>query len=500
MKINQDENLIDNDNQRKELKEIINFDDDEIHKTEKEENQKEVNQNILKEKSQENSSEIIENPKNGEEENILNDDKNQSDKETNQSDENTVGKKEIESILLVLNSYWIELLGSISLIITILIYEFLILLGLLMLNPEDTEKKSFTVDNVLNFIINKLGLKWFYFIRLGSHLSVGFFCLTTFTTIMKSAKNIKKFYIVSFIQVFIFYAVTVVVLKVLIDTVLKNFLVKILKDAGLDLDKYEKIKQIINLVIQKLIDFIGGITSTFNTFLEKIVFGTMYIFLFKNPKCCQNKKIIYFRLLALIPLIYIIICLTLRGLSNTNKTTEDGSEKPIIELNVYCLPIILGAKISIYVFFISTLSIIKLLSFKYEIFDEENDIKPKVFTKIGSRIFSIIGIIELILGLFFPSWSKFGIGGSYLLILCAPIMTIYDYKKKYELKFPCCKKGDMTLCFKIVLLVVGWLIVIIMGLAIFGGLLNFYKSYIKKIADFIIEHFSEIVEIIKIFL
>ena len=79
-------------------------------------------------------------------------------------------------------------------------------------------------------------------------------------------------------------------------------------------------------------------------------------------------------------------------------------------------------------------------------------------------------------------------------------MTIYDYKKKYELKFPCCKKGDMTLCFKIVLLVVGWLIVIIMGLAIFGGLLNFYKSYIKKIADFIIEHFSEIVEIIKIFL
>jgi hypothetical protein len=95
-----------------------------------------------------------------------------------------------------------------------------------MLNPEDTEKKTFTVDNVLNFIINKLGLKWFYFIRLGSHLSVGFFCLTTFTTIMKSAKNIKKFYIVSFIQVFIFYAFTVVVLKVLIDTVLKNFLVK----------------------------------------------------------------------------------------------------------------------------------------------------------------------------------------------------------------------------------------------------------------------------------
>ena len=491
--------LIDNDNQPKELKEIINFDDDEIHKTEKEENQEEVKQNIFKEKSQENSAETIENPQKEEEENILNDDKNQSDKETNESNENKVGESEIESILLVLNSYWIKLFGSISLIITILIYEFLIFLGLAVLEPEKEGQINITLENALNVIIKEIGLKWFYFIRLGSHLSIGFFCLTTFSTIIIDTKNIKKFYIVGLIQIVVFYTLTVVVLKVLIDIALQNFLENKLRTAGLE--KYEKIKPIINLVIKKLIDFIGGITSTFNTFLEKIVFGTMYIFLFKNPKCCEGKKIIYFRLLALIPLIYIIISLTLRALNNTyNNPENDQEKKRIVDLDVYLLPIILGAKISIYTFFIITLSIFKLLSFKYEIFDEENDIKPKVFTKIGSRVFSIIGIIELIIGLFLPSWSKYGIGGNYLLILCAPIMTLYDYKKKYKLKFPCCKKGDMTLCFKIVFLIVGWLIVIIMGSAIIAELIILYNDYIKDIANLIINNFEAIVQFINNFL
>ena len=41
-----------------------------------------------------------------------------------------LGKKTMESILLNLNSYWLELLGSITLILTLLIYEFLTLLFL----------------------------------------------------------------------------------------------------------------------------------------------------------------------------------------------------------------------------------------------------------------------------------------------------------------------------------------------------------------------------------
>ena len=83
---------------------------------------------------------------------------------------------------------------------------------------------------------------------------------------------------------------------------------------------------------------------------------------------------------------------------------------------------------------------IKYKSIKYEIFDEENYIEPKIFSKIGSRMFSVFGILELFIGLIFPSWNVAGIGEKYLLILCAPIITLYDYKKKHEVHLPCCKK------------------------------------------------------------
>ena len=73
------------------------------------------------------------------------------------------------------------------------------------------------------------------------------------------------------------------------------------------------------------------------------------------------------------------------------------------------------------------------MSEKYEVFDKNNEIYPKVFNKIGSRNYSVIGIIELIIGLFLPSWSSAGIGGDYLLILCAPLMALYDYKIDYVL-------------------------------------------------------------------
>ena len=77
---------------------------------------------------------------------------------------------------------------------------------------------------------------------------------------------------------------------------------------------------------------------------------------------------------------------------------------------------------------------IKYKSIKYEIFDEENYIEPKIFSKIGSRMFSVFGILELFIGLSYPSLNVAGIEGKYLLILCAPIRknmkSIYIVVKK----------------------------------------------------------------------
>ena len=107
----------------------------------------------------------------------------------------------MEGISLLLNSYWIELMGSLSLILYILIIEILIMYGIdavdSLIGTID-EKSGSAFDNIiklLNVALNKFGFKWVTFITMSQHLSVGFLCLTTFTSIIRETKQIKKFYI-----------------------------------------------------------------------------------------------------------------------------------------------------------------------------------------------------------------------------------------------------------------------------------------------------------------
>jgi hypothetical protein len=280
----------------------------------------------------------------------------------------------------------------------------------------------------------------------------------------------------------------VIILNVLIEGVLNDYFKNTIKKLGIK--NNNKIDSFFDNLIQNILKFIADFLSTYNFYLEKIIFGAMYIFLFSEPKCFQGKKIIYFRLIAIIPVLYIICSIILRALYNFD----------VIKLSSFASPFLLGPKISVYIFFISTLSIIKYKSYKEEVFDEEHEIQQKLFTKIGSRIFGILGILELIIGLFFQNWSPSGIGRRYLLVLCAPIMTLYDYKRKYELKFPCCKKGNMTLCFKISFLTIGWLIVIGFGGVILLYILGVFLKGIYVICDFIVKNFDLILQIINAFL
>ena len=105
--------------------------------------------------------------------------------------------------------------------------------------------------------------------------------------------------------------------------------------------------------------------------------------------------------------------------------------------------IFVGPKYTVFGFFISLLLYIKIREKKYKIFDEENNVIPSVFAKISSIIYAIFGFIELLIGLFFPSLTVIGLGNYYLLILCAPIMILYDYKMKYEIHIYPCKKRNL---------------------------------------------------------
>ena len=427
---------------------------------------KKAKQNIAIKKNAEKPGITFKKPQVEEEENIIKDDIKTNDIDDASSEETSpIIKKAMEGISLLLNSYWIELMGSLSLIIYLLIIEILVLYGIKaagsLIGTLD-EKSESAFDNImklLNVAFNKIGFKWVTFITMSQHLSVGFLCLTTFTSIMKETKSIKKFYICNLIKVVLYYGYN------------------------------EKLKIFLYSIVDKLVHTVGGVLSTFNTFLEKVAFGTMYIFLFSEPKSLEGIKMIFFRLLTLIPVAYIIGCLVLRALYNAGT----------LKISVFILPTLLGSKITIFTFFISTISIIKLKSLKYDIFDEDGEIQPKVFTKIGSRNFGIMGVLELIIGLFLPSWSIYGIGGKYLLVLCAPIMTLYDYKKKYRLKFPCCKKGNMTLCFKIIFLIIGWSIVIIVGFVDVKIFLDSFGVILGDLLTFLSDNIDALVNIINMF-
>ena len=493
MDIDKQEDLINSNKEPKELKELVDLhnlnDGDEIPNTEKEEIPEEVKQNLKKKEILEETELIIEKTKEEEEENLL-----KEKKKINYIDESgePIGKKQLKSLLLILNSYWIELMGSISLIISLFIFAILITNFLMVINPTGDKTSMGHLLNLLESLV-ELGFKWFFFITMGNHLSVGFFSLATFTSILKDSKNIIKFYIVNFIKVGIYYALSIVILKLILKDVVNELFNIYIENINVT---NKNVNEFFHRLVEKLGNYLGVFLSTYNIFLEKIVFGTMYIFLFKEPKNFVGKRLLYFRLLALIPLIFTILSIVFRALHNSyNKNNER-----YLEINIYILPLLLGSKISIYLFFISTLSFLKYKSLKNKIFDEENEIQPRLFAKIGSRIFGIIGVLELIIGLFLPSWSTVGIGGKYLFVLCSPVLALYDYKQEYTLKFPCCKKGNMSLCFKLVFLIIFYAIIIFFWFILILFVIMAIRNKMENISYFIIKYFDLVMSFLNILL
>jgi hypothetical protein len=471
MDINKEENLINKDNT--ELKEMFgNYDDT------KGNNEIDINYSKPKENNQ--LTKI-----------------NDIDTESDDSSA-PIGKKTMNTLLQNLNSYWLELIGSISLMISLFIYEIIGLVALEFIYPifKNGDVNFNKISEAYEIIFKEFGIKWLFFITMSQHLSVGFFCLTTFSNMFHETKNIKKFFIINILKVAIFYGFSVFILKVIINDgvggYFKSKIEKVEKDAEAagKPKSYAKTNIIFEILVDKLSNRVANFLSIYNTFLEKTVLGSLYIFLFNEPKALEGKKLLFFRLLSIIPISFMIISLVLRALHNTE----------VIELNEYVLPLLLGPKITVYGFFISTLLTIKYKSLAYNVFDEENYIDPRVFTKIGSKNFGIFGIIELLVGLFCPSWSVVGIGGKYLLVLCAPIMTLYNYKKKYKVAFPFCKKGDMSRCLRIVLNIIGYFIIFVLSipLLILGfGVIN---EFIAPVLDILLENFDFVVKVIEEFL
>lgn len=430
-----------------------------------------------------------EKPKN--EKNIIN--KNKKKYLINEEDLNNnsipIGKKFMDSILLNLNSYWLEILGFLNIVISIIIYETIAIIILYLLLTLFKNEMNFSeIGDAFSVIINNIGIKWLLFIIINQHLSVGFFCLITFSYTLQEIRNIKRFYITNCIKFILYYGISIIILKV----ILRDYLGGLVKTKVNETKilKKEKTLEIFDPLIDRTVIYVARFLSTFNIFLEKIILGSIYLFLFYEPVILSRTKILLFRLLSIIPILFILVSLILRALETTKK----------IRLNEYISSFLLGPKISIYGFFITTLSMIKYKSMTYEVFDSEQYIDSRVFTKIGTKNFALFGFLELIIGLFFPNWISVGIGSNYMLILCAPLTAIYDYKKQGKTPFPCCKRGNFYLCFKFIVYGIGFLIIFSLTVFLIVLFASFISIYISPIIEIIIDNFDFIREIIKVFI
>ena len=152
MDINNEENLVNKDNT--ELKEMFGDYDDT-----KGNNEIDINYSKPKENNQ------------------LSKNINDNDLESNDSSA-PIGKKTMNTLIQNLNSYWLELIGSISLMLSLLIYEVIALALIDIILPIfiDGKVNLDSISQAYEIIFKEFGIKWLFFITMSQHLSVGFFC------------------------------------------------------------------------------------------------------------------------------------------------------------------------------------------------------------------------------------------------------------------------------------------------------------------------------------
>ena len=390
--------------------------------------------------------------------------------------ENFENKKEIRTETLILNEFWVDLISKLIINLNIIYMENTPIMVYYLFDDNSIDISSMC-SNLYKYI---------FFFQFVPQFSIILNSLTTFSRVVNKTKKIKKFYIINIIKAIIFYFISVVLLY-LIKNPLYKYLYKHIKKIQKEIKDIFNVLDVLDSIIDFLLRFIGNFLANFNTNLDILIIGSLYIFLFKNPKKLVGKKLFHFRLMSILPILYVVISIIYRALVYKN----------IISLNIYIFPIFVGPKVSIFGFFITTLLYLKYKSKEYLIFDENNCVIVKVFSKIGGKIFADFGYLELFIEYFLNELKFIGIGNQYLLLFAVPFILIYDYKKKKEkIICPICKKRNIKCCINLLIYYLYYMI-FILGLCDVFIFIDIINKYIKPIVNFVKENYKEIKKIIK---
>lgn len=172
----------------------------------------------------------------------------------------------------------------------------------------------------------------------------------------------------------------------------------------------------------------------YNIFIDLTLCSAFYYFCCETPKKFANnsKKMIAFRLCAIIPVVYMVISMILCGLLNNGTLTLDVEfvglltcRSPASYLAFFSIALFLAIRQSIYLRKGGTIQ-------GYEIYSKTNGHSVQ-FSIACSIIIAVVCLLDFLFGLI-PGGPSFGWGDSKFMFVIIPFIMLISYTKEHKNK------------------------------------------------------------------
>lgn len=231
-----------------------------------------------------------------------------------------------------------------------------------------------------------------------------------FILVIKKSNNIFKLLIMYAVLAFVFYIGEVVIF----EHILFPFMWFILGKYSIPTEFLSSLEPMFETYMLSF--------SNLNVFLDMTLCVLFYIFIWYTPKTMKKKNIKYFRMLVIIPILYIVCSYTISVLS---------SYKIIQTNSIYISALLVKGSIPSFLIFVSCLIFMRI---KRRIYNKRNNDLPfEEFVKTTHYSFSysvflaivlaILSILEFIIS-FHPGIKAFSFAGNYFLFLAIPFILL----------------------------------------------------------------------------
>lgn len=192
--------------------------------------------------------------------------------------------KEFQTNMLIINCYWLEIISKLSFYFSLVFYEIFAMIALYNLSNILNGEIEKIIDTITFWLEYQFKIRFFF--NLSQHLTIGFFCLINFTKVLKETNRPFRFFMKYLLKSFLFYFFSLFILILIKKILFDKIMEKIKNVPNIKPD----IGNIVSNLENKSIRNLGNLLGNFNNSLDKLLIGSIYIFLFRSPEYFKEKK------------------------------------------------------------------------------------------------------------------------------------------------------------------------------------------------------------------